>query len=99
VFTNLLDSGSSIATADVISGWTSTDVIDLSAIDANIAVSGNQAFSSVSSNVNTVANSVTWTESGGNTNVSVDTNGVAGPEMMFVLTGVGLNLTAANFNL
>ena len=98
VFTNLLDSGSSIATADVISDWTSTDVIDLSGIDANSSVDGNQAFAFVVANTpGTVSNSITWTESGGNTNVSVDTNGIAGAEMMFVLTSIGLNLTAADF--
>ena len=98
VFTNLLDSGSSIATADVISGWTSTDVIDLSGIDAISSVDGNQPFEFVAANTpGTVSNSITWTESGGNTNVSLDTNGIAGAEMMVVLTGVGLNLTAANF--
>ena len=98
VFTNLLDSGSSIATADVISGWTSTDVIDLSGIDAISSVDGNQPFEFVAANTpGTVSNSITWTESGGNTNVSLDTNGIAGAEMMVVLTGIGLNLTEANF--
>ena len=98
VFTNLLDSGSSIATADVISGWTSTDVIDLSGIDAISSVDGNQPFEFVAANTpGTVSNSITWTENGGNTNVSLDTNGIAGAEMMVVLTGVGLNLTEANF--
>ena len=98
VFTNLLDSGSSIATADVISGWTSTDVIDLSGIDAISSVDGNQAFEFVAANTpGTVSNSITWTESGGSTNVSLDTNGIAGAEMMVVLTGIGLNLTEANF--
>jgi hypothetical protein len=95
VFTNLLDSGSSIATADVISGWTSTDVIDLSGIDA---ISSYQPFGFVAANTAaTVSNSITWTESGGNTNVSLDTNGIAGAEMMVVLQGIGLNLTEANF--
>jgi Ca2+-binding RTX toxin-like protein len=95
VFTNLLDSGSSIATADVISGWTSTDVIDLSGIDA---ISAYQPFGFVAANTaGTVSNSITWTESGGNTNVSLDTNGIAGAEMMVVLQGIGLNLTEANF--
>ena len=99
VVTNINESGNTIGATDVISGWTSTDVIDLSGLDANDSVAGNQAFLSVTQNAATVANSITWTESGGNTQVSVDTNGVAGAEMMFVLTGVGLNLTQANFNL
>ena len=98
VFTNLLDSGSSIATADVISGWTSTDVIDLSGIDASSSDDGNQAFEFVAANTpGTFSNSITWTESGGNTNVSLDTNGIAGAETMVVLTGIGLNLNEANF--
>jgi hypothetical protein len=98
VVTNIGESGNTIGTADVISGWNSTDVIDLSAIDGNDAIGGNQALSFAGSNAGTVANSITWTESGGNTLVQIDTNGAAGPEMMFVLTGIGLNLQAANFN-
>ena len=98
VFTNLADSGNTIPTADVISGWDSTDVIDLSGIDANSSDDGNQAFAFVAANTpGTVSNSITWTESDGNTNVSLDTNGIAGAEMMVVLTGIGLNLTAADF--
>ena len=100
VATNINESGNTIATADVISGWGNTDVIDLSGIDANSNLAGNQAFAFVAANTPvTVNNSITWTESGGNTTVSVDTNGAAGAEMMFVLTGIGLNLTQANFNL
>jgi Ca2+-binding RTX toxin-like protein len=100
VVTNIAESGNTIATADVISGWNSTDVIDLSGLDANSALAGNQAFSFVAANTpGTVNNSVTWTESGGDTIVSLDTNAGAGAEMMFVLTGIGLNLTQANFNL
>ena len=82
----------------MISGWDSTDVIDLSGIDANSSVDGNQPLAFVAANTaGTVSNSITWTESGGNTNVSLDTNGIAGAEMMVVLQGVGLNLTEANF--
>ena len=82
----------------MIFGWDSADDIDLSGIDARSSDDGNQAFDFVAANTpGTVSNSITWTESGGNTNVSLDTNGIAGAEMMFVLTGIGLNLTGENF--
>ena len=44
VATNINESGNTDLTADVISGWDSTDVIDLSGIDAISSVDGNQDF-------------------------------------------------------
>jgi Ca2+-binding RTX toxin-like protein len=103
VMSSLNDSGNTIALADVINGWDPSDKIDLTAIDADTAnpgAAGDQAFVFIPvDSAATVAHAITWHENGGNTEVSIDTNGVAGPEMMFVLTGTGLNLTQANFNL
>ena len=76
----------------------SKDLIDGAGNTLISSVDGNQDFDFVAANTpGTVSNSITWTESGGNTNVSLDTNGIAGAEMMVVLTDIGLNLTAADF--
>ena len=96
-FNSLGDSGNTIALADVINGWDASDKIDFTAIDADINSAGDQAFAFAGNNPGTVNNSITWTEDGVNTNVSVDTNGAAGAEMMVVLTGIGLNLNEADF--
>src|SRR5262245_58605033 len=48
---------------------------DLSAIDANSSKKGDQAFGFSGSNKEVVANSVTWSESSGNTIVQADVNG------------------------
>ena len=57
VATNINESGNTDLTADVISGWDSTDVIDLSGIDAISSVDGNQDFDFVAANTpGTVSN-------------------------------------------
>jgi Ca2+-binding RTX toxin-like protein len=73
------------------------DKIDLSTIDA-IAGPGNQAFLFVAlANSNTVANSVTWYESGGNTILNIDNSGNTVADMQIVLQGTGLGLTSGDF--
>ncbi|CAN7528566.1 VCBS domain-containing protein [Mesorhizobium sp. LjNodule214] len=75
-----------------------TDKIDLSSIDANTVNGGDQAFSfGVPSNAATVANSITWSESGGNTIVRADINGDTTADFQITLTGIGLGLTASDF--
>jgi Ca2+-binding RTX toxin-like protein len=77
------------------------DKIDLSAIDANTskAATGDQAFAFAGQNANVVANSVTWSESQGNTVVQADVDDGKTPsaDFMLVLTGINLNLTASDF--
>jgi Ca2+-binding RTX toxin-like protein len=75
------------------------DIIDFSAIDANISsnASGNQAFSFGGQNSNVAANSVTWFESSGNTIVQADVDANTTAEFTVVLTGVNHNLTASDF--
>ena len=51
VATNINESGNTDLTADVISGWDSTDVIDLSGIDAISSVDGNQDFDFVAESI------------------------------------------------
>ncbi|WP_189413630.1 VCBS domain-containing protein, partial [Mesorhizobium sp. M00.F.Ca.ET.217.01.1.1] len=73
------------------------DKIDLSSIDANTGSGGDQAFLFGGQNANTVANSITWSESGGNTIVRVDVDGNATADFQIRLTGVNLGLTASDF--
>ncbi|WP_436251135.1 VCBS domain-containing protein, partial [Mesorhizobium amorphae] len=72
------------------------DKIDLSSIDASGAA-GDQAFLFGGQNVNTVANSITWSESGGNTIVRADVTGNTTADFQITLTGTGLGLTASDF--
>jgi serralysin len=84
--------------ADIITDFVAgTDKIDLSLIDASATLSGNQAFLFGGANSNTVANSVTWFESGGNTIVQADFNGNTTADVQIVLTGLNLNLQATDF--
>lgn len=50
--------------------------------------SGNQDFSFFGSSASAVANSITFTESGGNTIVSADTNGNSTVDIVIVLAGL-----------
>jgi len=83
---------------DTITGFQQgSDKIDLSAVDANTSQANDQAFAFVSAPTSSVvANSVTWSQSGGNTIVQVDNNGTAGAEMVITLTG-SYNLTSNDF--
>mgnify|MGYP002066518737 CR=1 FL=1 len=92
------DSSATLALSDVITDFMhGTDKIDLSAIDANTGSGDDQAFAFGGTNTDTVANSVTWSESGGNTNLYIDNTGDATPDMQIILTGLGLGLTATDF--
>jgi Ca2+-binding RTX toxin-like protein len=86
--------------SDVITDFLEeTDKIDLSAIDSNSAVSGNQAFLYGGENQNVVANSVTWfmDQASGNTIIQADLNGNTVADMQIVLTGLHPNLHATDF--
>jgi Ca2+-binding RTX toxin-like protein len=86
--------------ADVITDLLEgTDKIDLSAIDSNSAVSGNQAFLYCGENQNVVAHSVTWfqDQASGNTVIQADLNGNNIADMQIVLTGLHPNLHATDF--
>ena len=74
-----------------------TDLIDLSAIDANTLLGGDQAFVFGGQNANVVPLSVTWFESGGNTIIQADVNGNTTADLMITLTGTSLNLSASDF--
>ena len=55
------------------------------------------ALALAASNAATVANSVTFSESGGDTIVHIDNTGDTTADMTIVLTGTGLGLTASDF--
>jgi Ca2+-binding RTX toxin-like protein len=82
---------------DVVTDFADNDLIDLSAIDANTLVKKDQAFGFAGQNASVVANSVTWSEVGGDTVVRADVNGDTTADLTFVLIGVNHNLTSSDF--
>ena len=92
----------SLAKADLIGDFEGDgalvgDLINLQDIDANTGTGGNQAFAFVAAqNAGVVANSVTWSQSGGNTIVQSDVNGDTTADLVIVLRGLHA-LTAADF--
>ena len=74
------------------------DKIDLSAIDANVAQGGDQAFAFVST-PNVQANSITWYEDAQKhaTIVQGDINGDRVADFQIELTGLKLGLAATDF--
>ncbi|MGL4396124.1 MAG: DUF5801 repeats-in-toxin domain-containing protein [Hyphomicrobium sp.] len=103
VFTDVAQSPS-LATADTIvdfSTGTAGEVIDLSLIDANAALVGDQSFAFLANgtpavNPGVTANSVSWFQSGGDTIVQADTTGDTTADFVLRLTGT-LTLTADDF--
>ena len=76
-----------------------TDIIDLSAIDANSSKNKDQAFGFSGPNNQVVANSVTWFEDSGNTFVQANVNGDTTADLVIVLVGISHNLSASDFAL
>ena len=80
----------------VLAAGQPASIINLSAIDANAGVGGNQAFAFGGQNAATPNQTITWQEVGGNTFVRGEVNGNATPDFVLVLAGTGLGLTAAD---
>jgi len=83
--------------SDLVTDFSPGDVIDLSGIDADTKVKGDQAFLAVTPNSGVIAHTVTWFESNGNTIVQADVNGTGGAEFTLVLSGINHGLTSADF--
>jgi Ca2+-binding RTX toxin-like protein len=64
------------------------DLFDLSIIDANTAVGGNDTFTFGGQNSNVLVNSITWFQDGTNTIVQADTNGDAVADLTVTLSGL-----------
>ena len=86
VFTALTDSTNTAGGRDTITDLLAEDVIDLSAIDANTLVGGDQAFVKVAAFTG-VAGQMTLSLSGASTLLRVDVNGDSAADMTITLTG------------
>jgi len=73
------------------------DHIDLTAIDGNSSLSGQQHLAYVGSDPGAIAHSVTWNEVGGNTIVQADVTGGTTPDMTIIITGINHHLTQSDF--
>jgi VCBS repeat-containing protein len=92
-FTATSDSSTNHSLSDVITDFNHAegDKIDLSAIDAKTQSgnTGDQAFTFIATeNANTVANSITWTHSGGDTIIHIDNTGDTTADMTIILDGI-----------
>ena len=96
VFNVLADSGP--GASDLITDFVhGTDIIDLSAIDADASSNGNQVFAFGGQNANVVASSVTWFESGENTVIQAEVSGDTTVDFIITLAGIDHNLSASDF--
>jgi Ca2+-binding RTX toxin-like protein len=95
VFQNPSDSGTTASTYDIIKDFASGDHIDLSAIDADTGLGGNQAF--VLNTDSTIsAGEISITVVNGDSYVSINQNADPAAEMTFVVHNY-TTLTAADF--
>lgn len=88
---------SAVGSLDIITdfvGLGAGDRLDVSVIDANTGIGGDQAFTWLGAAASTAAGQARFYQSGGNTFVEFD-NGTA--ELVVRLNGTGLGLTAADF--
>jgi Ca2+-binding RTX toxin-like protein len=94
------DTGATAATADTIAdfGHAQGDRIDLSQIDANTGVAGNQAFTLHASGDDHVAGALWLTQSGNDALVNMDTNGDGQADYLLHLADLkAASLVAADF--
>jgi Ca2+-binding RTX toxin-like protein len=92
IFAYSATTDSAVATPDTIQDFVSDDA------RTQFGQFGNQAFNFVAAqNAGVVANSITWSESGGNTIVRGDVNGNTTADFQIILIGTGKNLVAADF--
>ena len=87
-FEALTDTGATAATADRIMDFQQGDRIDLSALDANLGVYGNQDFTLISGNSFTAPGQIRTWVSGGNTWVAGNVDGDNAADFMIRINGV-----------
>lgn len=89
---------STLDTGDIITSYAGANKINLTALDANTATAGDDAFTFVLvQNANVVANSVTWHQSNGNTYIHADVNGDTVADLEITLSNKLVNLTDTHF--
>ena len=98
LFTARNQSGATNATADRIVDFTQDeDIINVAAIDANATnATSNDAFTFIGTAALTAAGQLHYVQTGGNTFVEMEVNGVAGADIIIRLDGL-ITLTAADF--
>ncbi len=98
VFISDLDSGPTVLSADVIQDFNVlTDVIDLTGIDANSALAGNQEFHYLGGASSfAAAAEIRWGYSNGNTVLYLNTDADMSTESVIVLNGI-ISLSANDF--
>lgn len=97
VYNSASHSGVTTGTRDFIYGFQqNVDKIDLSAIDANSTVSGNQAFTFLGTGAHGAGGTLNYAHSGGNTIVSGDINGDGAADFAIELGGM-YTLTVNDF--
>jgi Ca2+-binding RTX toxin-like protein len=91
VLTSLADSGTALASADRIVDFKAIegDRIDLSGIDANLDIDGDQAFVFIGNAAFTGAGQVRVVEASGQRTVSLNVNANTGTDLILVLSGAG----------
>ena len=97
-FNAITESTVAVAGRDLITDFneTATDRIDLSTIDANSVLGGNNAFSFIGTAAFTGLGQIRAFASGANTIVDINTTGSTAPDMRIFLTGLHV-LDAADF--
>lgn len=85
VFKAVTDSGSTAVTADIITDFQAGEIIDLLAIDARADLTGDQAFV-LDTNGTLTQGEILMTRSGNVITLSIDTDAVAGANMVLQIT-------------
>lgn len=99
VYTSILESPVGVGNRDTILDFAvGSDDIILTAIDSNTVAAGNGTFLYGGQNAATVANTITWHQSGGNTYVHGDVNGDTVADFEIELIGLKA-LTSGDFAL
>ena len=100
LYTDVTDSGPAFTTSDWIWDFSrGTDRIDLSAIDANTTVAGNQAFAFIGTAAFTAAGQLRLTTANGELSVAGDINGDKIADFAITIAGGVVHLAASDFAL